>query len=110
MTADDWILLGKILGGVLVGGYFAYKLHRAEDQAKKAKEFAEPTGNGFAKTVKDSLAVLEASATAQKIATDRIELRQTQDSKMLVDHITAHANADVLKGTRGDTTSNSDTP
>lgn len=105
MTGDDWIMLGKVLGAIVVGGYFAVKLHLAEQQAKKAKEFAEPTGNGFAKNVKDALADLQEKAADQATATTRIEEAQARDAGMLYDHIRAHANADVLKGARNDSPS-----
>lgn len=91
MNADDWQKVGEVAGYIIVGAFIAYKAHRAEMQAKKAKEYSQPTGNGFAQSVKDSLQTLQT-------ATDRIELRQSQDSTMLYDHIKAHANADVLKG------------
>lgn len=98
MNGEDWRNIGEVAGYLLIGSYIAYKAHRAEQQAKKAKEYSEPTGNGFAKNVKDALVCLQVSAAEQKNATERIELRQAQDSTMLYDHIKAHANADVLKG------------
>lgn len=100
MTGDDWRNVGEIVGYATIGGYIAYKAHRAEQQAKRAKEYSQPTGNGFAQNVKDSLAGLQASAAEQKTAIERIELSQSKDSTMLYDHIRAHANADVLKGAR----------
>lgn len=91
MTGDDWQKLAELAGIAIVAGFLALKSHRAEMQAKKAKEYSQPTGNGFAANVKDALASLQT-------ATERIEARQVQDGGMLYDHIKAHANADVMKG------------
>lgn len=110
MTSDDWQRLGQACLFVIIGGYTAYKAHKSEQQAKKAKEFAEPTGNGFAKNVKDALTHLQESALEQKQTSDRIEARQVQSESMLISHITAHANADVLKGTRGESPSDPNAP
>lgn len=117
MTGDDWQKIGEVAAYALLGGLVTYKAHRAEMQAKKAKEnaasardFSEPTGNGFAKYVKDSLACLQESATDQRQATERIELRQSQSDNLLYDHIRAHANADVMKGAHRESASDPNSP
>jgi hypothetical protein len=110
VTPDQWETAGRYAGLVALGLGAAYKAHRAEMEAKKAKQFSAPTGNGFAQNVKDSLACLQTSAEAQKNATERIELRQSQDSTMLYDHIKAHANADVLKGVHRESPSDPNSP
>lgn len=131
MTGDDWQTLGQVTGYVLLGIVVTWKAHKAEvnakaarvnsaaakdnsataaDNSQLAKEFAEPTGNGFAKTVRDALACLQASAGEQKVATERIEARQTQDSGMLYSHIQSHANADVLKGAHRESASDPNSP
>jgi hypothetical protein len=110
VNGEDWRQFGEVAGYLAVGAYVAYKAHRAEMQAKKAKEYSQPTGNGFAANVKESLACLQASAADQKQATERIELRQSQDSTMLYDHIKAHANADVLKGAHRESTPDPNAP
>lgn len=117
MTADDIRTIGQIIGYAVVGAFIAWKVHRAEqrageakDEAEQAKQFAEPTGNGFAKGVKDALVTLQEAAAEQKVATERIEARQQQDSGLLYSHIQAHANADVLKGTRYESPSDPNAP
>lgn len=96
MTAEDWQNLGSVAVFVVIGGWGAWQAH-------KAKKFAEPTGNGFAKGVKDALADLQEKAT-------RIEEAQSRDSGMLYDHIRAHANADVMKGAHRESASDPNTP
>lgn len=110
MSPDDWMTAAKICGAAIVGGFFAIKLHMTEKNSKKAEIYSKPTGNGFASEVKDALTCLQASAAEQKNATERIELRQSQDSTMLYDHIKAHANADVLKGARNESPSDPHSP
>lgn len=124
MTGETWQNIGSVAAYVCLGIIVTWKAHKAEvnakaaklnsaaakDNSQAAKEFAEPTGNGFARTVKEALACLQASAAEQKMATERIELRQSQDSTMLYDHIKAHANADVLKGVHRESASNPDAP
>lgn len=91
MNSGDWQTIGQVAGYLTLGLIVTYKAHRAEMQAKKAKEYSQPTGNGFAGTVKDALTSLQQT-------TERIESAQAKDSTMLYDHIRAHANADVMKG------------
>lgn len=96
MTGDDWQKIGEIAGYVALGALVTWKAHRAEMQAKKAKEYSQPTGNGFAGTVKDALV--------------RIEAAQAKDATMLYDHIRAHANADVMKGAHRESPSDPNSP
>lgn len=96
MTGDDWSTAGQIAGYAILGIIVTYKAHRAEMQAKKAKEYSQPTGNGFAGTVKDALV--------------RIEAAQAKDATMLYDHIRAHANADVMKGAHRESPSDPNSP
>jgi hypothetical protein len=131
VSAEDWRQIGEVVGYITVGLFVAYKAHKAERNAaaanvnsaaakvnsadakmnaQEARDFAAPVGNGFARYVKDSLACLQNSAAEQKQATERIELRQQQDSTMLYDHIKAHANADVLKGAHRDSPSDPNAP
>lgn len=74
MSPEDWRALGEIVGLVSLGGYTAWK-------ARKAEKYAKPTGNGFAKSVKDSLA--------------RIEKAQKRTEEKIDHHIAAHADAEV---------------
>ena len=84
MNIEDATAVGQGLAWVAVAvasGYGAWKARTAsksagdsKDAAQKAAELSAPTGNGFAKSVKDSL--------------ERIE-------KKIDDHISAHANAEV---------------
>lgn len=117
MNADDIRTIGQIIGYAIVGAFIAWKVHKTEkraeeakEEAEKAKNFAEPTGNGFAKYVKDSLAELKDAANESRIATERIEARQQQDSGLLYSHIQAHANADVLKGARHESSPDPNAP
>lgn len=103
MTGDDWQKLAELAGVAIVAGFIALKSHRAEMQAKKAKEYSQPTGNGFAGTVKDALTSLQQT-------TERIEAAQAKDSIMLYDHIRAHANADVMKGAHRESPSDPNSP
>lgn len=96
MTGDDWQKVGEIGSYIVLGLLVTYKAHRAEMQAKKAKEYSQPTGNGFAATVKDALV--------------RIEAAQAKDATMLYDHIRAHANADVMKGAHRESPSDPNSP
>ncbi|MFC0628537.1 hypothetical protein [Kribbella deserti] len=84
MNADDLQALGQALAFLALGGYTAWQSRRSKNEAKAAKEYAKPTGNGFAQTVKDSLA--------------RIESRSERTEKVLLDHIQAHADADIKRG------------
>lgn len=117
MNSDDLRNIGEVAGYLVIGGFIAWKAHKAEkraseakDEAEKAKDFSEPTGNGFAKYVKDSLAQLKEAANESHVATERIEARQQQDSGLLYSHIQAHANADVLKGARHESPSDPNAP
>lgn len=74
MSPDDWRALGEIVGLVSLSGYTAWK-------ARKAEKYAKPTGNGFAKSVKDSLA--------------RIEQKVERTEEKIDHHIAAHADAEV---------------
>lgn len=103
MTAEDWQNIGSVAVFVVIGGWGAWQAH-------KAKKFAEPTGNGFAKGVKDALSDLQEKASDQAAATTRIEEAQARDSGMLYDHIKAHANADVMKGVHRDSASDPNSP
>lgn len=96
MTPDDLRTLGEVAGYLVVGGFVAWKAHKAEKNAKQAEIYAKPTGNGFANEVRDALG--------------RIEGRQQRDGEMLYDHIRAHANADVLKGSWHDAPSDPNSP
>lgn len=95
MKADDWQMVGQIAGWICLGALVTWRAWRAEKQAEQAKTYAKPTGNGFANEVTGALA--------------RIEERQQRSDKVLFDHITAHANADIMRSGR-ESPSNPNTP
>lgn len=74
MSPEDWRALGEVVGLVGLGLYTAWK-------ARKAEKYAKPTGNGFAKSVKDSLA--------------RIEQKVDRTEDKIDHHIAVHADAEV---------------
>lgn len=77
MTADDLKSIGEVAAFLLLGGYTAWKSHKAAKQTVA-------TGNGFAKFVKEHL-------TEIKDQVGRTE-------KKIDDHIASHADADVHRG------------
>lgn len=94
MTIDleSWQLIAAAVAAVVVSVYSKWEAWKTRKTAEKAVELSKPTGNGFANEVKQSLA--------------RIEERQQRSDQVLFDHITSHANADVMKGARNESPPN----
>lgn len=74
ITPEDAGRIGELVVLASLGGYGAWKAHKAE-------KYAKPTGNGFAKSVKDSLA--------------RIETKVDRTEEKIDHHVAAHADAEV---------------
>lgn len=83
MTIDieSWQAIGGAVGILVTTGYGAWQNRQTKKAARRAVKLSEPTGNGFARLVQESLV--------------RIEATQRRTEKKIDDHITAHANADV---------------
>jgi FtsZ-interacting cell division protein ZipA len=87
MTIDleNWQAIGGAVAIVVVAVANRWDYRRESRKtrkvAEKAVELSTPTGNGFAKTVKDSLA--------------RIEQKVDRTEEKIDHHIAAHADAEV---------------
>lgn len=68
--------VGELVTLLILGGYTAWKAHKADKQTKA-------TGNGFAKHVRDSLA--------------RIEKKADSTHDLMVEHLSDHAGADLSR-------------
>lgn len=69
VTPEQWRAVGEAVGPMVIAGLAWWEAHKGKKESRKAKEFAEPTGNGFARQVTDAL--------------DRIEDKQGSQSKDL---------------------------
>jgi hypothetical protein len=78
---ESWQAIGGAVAIVATAVWSRIDAYKTKKAAKRAVELSTPTGNGFAKFVKESLI--------------RIELTQNRTEKKIDDHLTAHANADV---------------
>jgi len=83
---ESWQAIAAAAGILLVGVHSKWEQRKTRKAAAKAVELSAPTGNGFAKKVTDALV--------------RIEATQQRDSEMLMEHLRAHANSDVLNTPR----------
>lgn len=83
---ESWQAIGGALALAALAAHGKWEAYRTRKKAEKAVELSAPTGNGFAKTVKEALA--------------RIEAKQNSDSDMLLEHLRMHANSDVLNHPR----------
>jgi hypothetical protein len=91
MNLDDATAIGQGVAYAAVAAasaYGAWKARKAEkaagsskEAAQKAAKLSEPTGNGFAKKVTESL--------------ERIEKKGDRTEQLLIEHIASHADADV---------------
>ena len=66
--------LGELITLLVLGGYTAWKAHKADKQTKA-------TGNGFAKHVRESL--------------DRIERKADKTHDLMVEHLADHSGSDL---------------
>lgn len=78
---ESWQAIGGAVAIVGTAAYNRWESRKTRKVAEKAVELSEPTGNGFARLVKESLVRIEATS------------RRTE--KKVDDHIAAHANAEV---------------
>lgn len=78
---ETWQVIGGGLAAVAIGVENRLSQRKTRRVAEKAVELAEPTGNGFAKNVTESLS--------------RIERKGDRTEQLLIDHIAAHADAEV---------------
>lgn len=83
MTVDieSWQAIGGAVAIVGTAVYNRWESRKTRKTAEKAVELSAPTGNGFARLVKESLI--------------RIEAQGRRTEKKIDDHVAAHANADV---------------
>jgi hypothetical protein len=83
---ENWQAIGAGVGVVIVATYNRWEARKTRKTAEKAVELSAPTGNGFAKSVKDSLA--------------RIESKVDRTEEKIDHHIAAHADAEVASRPR----------
>lgn len=88
MTVDveSWQAIAAAVALLVVTVHNKWESRKTRKSAQRAVELSEPTGNGFARTVKDSLVRIEA-------AQERTELK-------IDDHLKTHAEAHVLNHPR----------
>jgi len=68
--------VGELITLLALGGYTAWKAHKADKQTKA-------TGNGFARHVRDSL--------------ERIEKKADATNALMVEHLSDHAGSDLSR-------------
>lgn len=81
INLESWQAIGGGIGVVAVAIYNRWEARKTRKAANRAVELSGPTGNGFAASVKESLA--------------EIKKQNSRTEKLLIDHIAAHADADV---------------
>lgn len=82
---ETWQVIGGGIAAIAIGLENRLSQRKTRKVAQKAVELAEPTGNGFAKKVTESLA--------------RIETKLERTEEKIDHHIVAHADAEVAHRT-----------
>jgi len=78
---ENWQAIGGAVAIVATAVYNRWEARKTRKAANKAVELSAPTGNGFAASVKESLA--------------EIKKQNNRTEKLLINHIAAHADADI---------------
>lgn len=74
-TASEWRAVGEAVAPMVVAGLAWWEANKGKRESRKAKEFAEPTGNGWAKKVTDALTRIETKQNEQHRNLKRIKKR-----------------------------------
>lgn len=109
MTPEAWSAAAAIVGslslavsGVVIARVNAAHKTAAEarDEATQAKDFAQPTGNGYADRTIRALARIEEQQAAMSAAIRDVAERQARTNGWLTRHLSDHAQNDIAHHNR----------